>query len=85
MHPHSPLDEFLPHLGPRRDALVAFEAWVAANTAWHTAPASTRFHLNRAGGLVDHCRDVLLFASRVGVSPSRSPRDTRQLGLFPAG
>lgn len=43
----------------RSAAVDLFERFLRAETSWLTAPASTRFHLSRPGGLVEHSLNVV--------------------------
>lgn len=51
-------DECLAHVIERRDAVARFEQFLRTRTSWSTSPASTRFHLCREGGLVEHSLNV---------------------------
>lgn len=42
----------------RQAAFVSLLAWLEEETAWCSAPASTRFHLSRPGGLLEHSVNV---------------------------
>ena len=42
----------------RRDQLLAFTGFLERETVYFTAPASTRYHLNVEGGLVQHSVNV---------------------------
>jgi len=39
---------------PRGDQVKKFVQWLATKTEWYTAPASTKYHMATAGGLVMH-------------------------------
>lgn len=43
----------------RRDEVARLEAFLSRETSWREAPASTRFHLCEAGGLVAHSLNVV--------------------------
>ncbi len=47
-------DGLLAKVAGRAAEVERFEAFLRAETAWAEAPASTRFHLARPGGLVEH-------------------------------
>ena len=80
----SPLTEFLPHLGLRRQSIIDFEAWLADHTAWRTSPASTRYHLNHEGGLVEHSVNVTrtLLTLRDALAPDLSPESCVLVAMF---
>lgn len=42
----------------RADDFAELMAFIEERTAWLTAPASTRFHLSREGGLIEHSVNV---------------------------
>lgn len=42
-----------------RDGINEFMEWLETKTDFYVAPASTRFHLNREGGLLQHSLNVL--------------------------
>ena len=41
-------------LGSRSEAILSFKRFLESETSWLTAPASTRFHLNKEQGLLEH-------------------------------
>ena len=43
----------------RADSVRLFDKFLRTETAWLTAPASTRFHLAKPGGLVEHSVNVV--------------------------
>jgi len=55
----------------RRDAVHAFDRFLRAETSWLESPASTRFHLARPHGLLEHSVNVAetLLALRGALAP----------------
>ena len=51
-------DELLAKVAGRAAEVRRFEAFLRTDTAWAEAPASSRFHLARPGGLVEHSLNV---------------------------
>ncbi|MBF0595833.1 MAG: HD domain-containing protein [Candidatus Omnitrophica bacterium] len=51
-------EELLAKVIDRKDEVHAFEAFLRKETSWATSPASTRFHLAKPGGLVEHSLNV---------------------------
>ncbi len=50
--------ELLSCVVTRREQVARFEEFLRTQTAWLTSPASTRFHLAKEGGLVEHSLNV---------------------------
>jgi hypothetical protein len=48
----------LDYVVERAEEVLRFEKFLATNTSWLTAPASTRYHLAEEGGLVQHSLNV---------------------------
>jgi 23S rRNA maturation-related 3'-5' exoribonuclease YhaM len=61
-----------------------FEEFLRAETAWATAPASTRFHLARPGGLVEHSVNVArtLLRLRESLAPELSEESCVIVALY---
>lgn len=55
----------------RREAVLAFDRFLRAETSWLDAPASTRFHLAKPNGLLEHSINVAetLLALRSALTP----------------
>ncbi len=51
-------DQLLENVTERADAVQRFDRFLRKETAWLTAPASTRYHLNIEGGLLIHSLNV---------------------------
>jgi len=68
----------------RRDQLVAFTDFLQRETAFFTAPASTRYHLNFEGGLVQHSVNVatVLLQMRDTLAPDLDQESCVICGLF---
>jgi len=68
----------------RRSQLVAFTDFLRRETAFFTAPASTRFHLNVEGGLVRHSVNVatVLLQMRDTLAPELDQESCVICGLF---
>jgi hypothetical protein len=45
-------------IADRKEAVLAFDQLLRKDTTWLEAPASTRFHLSRSGGLLEHSVSV---------------------------
>jgi len=56
--PLSIYEELLNRVEQRREAVQKFDAFLRRDTAWLTAPASTRYHLAHDGGLLEHSVNV---------------------------
>lgn len=80
----SPLAEFADQLGPRAAAIHGFDEFLAHETDWLTAPASTRFHLPYPGGLVEHSRNVArtLLRLRAELAPDLDAESCVLVGLY---
>jgi len=79
-----PLAEFMGALGEREAAVVAFDQFLARETTWLVAPASTRFHLPHPGGLVEHSANVVrtLLRLRSLLAPDISEESCVIVGLY---
>jgi len=68
----------------RRDQVERFEALLRAETNWATAPASTRFHLAKEGGLVEHSTNVArtLLKLRGSLAPELAEESCVIVGLY---
>jgi hypothetical protein len=77
-------DDLLALVTERADAVAAFEAFLRAETAWATSPASTRFHLAEPGGLVKHSVNVArtLLQLRDTLAPDLSAESCVIVGLY---
>lgn len=58
-HPSTSYQDLLDKTTDRRELVIAFDLFLREHTAWPTAPASTRFHMCRPGGLVEHSLNVV--------------------------
>lgn len=56
--PLSIYEELLNRVEQRQEAVQKFDAFLRRDTAWLTAPASTRYHLAHDGGLLEHSVNV---------------------------
>ncbi len=83
-NPKSPLNEFTELLGNRAAEIQRFEAFLETETSWLTSPASTRFHLPHAGGLVEHSMNVArtLLRLRDTLAPDLSAESCVVVGLY---
>lgn len=68
----------------RREEVREFEAFLRQETTWLTAPASTRFHLAREGGLLEHSVNVanVLLQLRAALAPDLSEESCVIVGLY---
>ncbi|MCM8779812.1 MAG: phosphohydrolase [Candidatus Omnitrophica bacterium] len=68
----------------RKKEFDAFIAMLEKDTIWLTAPASTRFHLNKEGGLLEHSVGVTetLLKLREAFAPAISEESCVIVGLF---
>ena len=55
---HFTYEELLSKITKRAKEVKKFEEFLRKETAWLSAPASTRFHLPKEGGLVEHSLNV---------------------------
>ncbi len=80
----TPISEFLNLLGDRQAEIVQFDQYLAEHTAWLAAPASTRFHLHHAGGLVEHSCNVVrtMLTMRDALAPDISTESCVVVGLY---
>ncbi len=83
-NPKSPLNEFTNELGDRAAEIQRFETFLETETGWLTSPASTRFHLPHAGGLVEHSLNVArtLLRLRDTLAPDLSAESCVAVGLY---
>jgi 23S rRNA maturation-related 3'-5' exoribonuclease YhaM len=83
-NPKSPLNEFTDLLGERAAEIQRFETFLETETSWLTSPASTRFHLPLAGGLVEHSLNVArtLLRLRDTLAPDLSAESCVIVGLY---
>lgn len=77
-------DDLLTRVVDRREAIQRFDAFLRKETAWLTAPASTRFHLAVEGGLLEHSVNVAetLLSLRDALAPAISTESCVIVGLF---
>lgn len=68
----------------RKESLSAFISMLETKTSWLTSPASTRFHLNKAGGLLEHSVGVAetLLKFRTALAPEISEESCVIVGLL---
>jgi hypothetical protein len=68
----------------RRESVARFEEFLRTQTAWPTSPASTRFHLAKEGGLVEHSLNVVntLLLLRETLAPELSEESCVIAGLY---
>ena len=68
----------------RKKDVDAFVAMLEVETSWLKSPASTRFHLNKEGGLLEHSVGVAetLLKFREGLAPEISEEACVIVGLF---
>lgn len=68
----------------RSDSVRRFDEFLRSETAWLTAPASTRFHLAKPGGLVEHSVNVVrtLLRLREVLAPETSEESCVIAGLY---
>ena len=68
----------------RKSEFDAFIDMLEKDTSWLTSPASTRFHLNREGGLLEHSVGVAetLLKFRETLAPKISEESCVIVGLF---
>ena len=71
-------------LGPRRDAVMAFLAYLEEETDWLWTPASTNHHCDFEGGLLAHSRTVtqLLLDLKARLRPDLDDESCLVVGLF---
>lgn len=68
----------------KRKGVMELEVYLACETCWADAPASTRYHMNVPGGLVTHSVNVAntLLALRPVLAPGISPESCVLVGLY---
>ena len=68
----------------RKAAVAQFEHFLRTETVWETAPASSRFHLSRPGGLITHSLNVArtLLRLRETLAPDLSEESCVITGLY---
>lgn len=76
--------EILNRVNKRKKEVEEFAAFLEEKTAWLKSPASTRFHLNRKGGLLEHSVHVaeILFRLRETLAPDIHEESCTLVGLF---
>ncbi len=76
--------EILALIQDRAEAVRNLEGFLRAQTTWLTAPASTRFHLCRPGGLLEHSVLVArtLLTLRARLAPDLSEESCVIVGLY---
>ena len=68
----------------RKSEVEALESFLRAETSWPSSPASTRFHLAKEGGLVEHSLNVAntLLKLREAIAPELSVESCVIAGLY---
>jgi hypothetical protein len=76
--------ELLNKTSERKEEVLKFAEFLEAKTNWLTAPASTRYHLNKEGGLLEHSVNVTeqLLKIKTCLSPEISDESCIITGLF---
>ncbi len=84
LDPPPELQALLCRLVTRGREILQFEKFLRAETAWLTAPASTRFHFACEGGLVRHACNVTrtLLELRTLLAPDISEESCIIVGLY---
>ena len=82
--PVSAYPSLLAKIATRRAEIDCFEAFLRSKTSWPTAPASTRFHLAKDGGLIEHSLNVVrtLLRLRECLAPDVSEESCVIVGLY---
>lgn len=77
-------DALLGLVEERAPEVGRFEQFLRAQTPWLTSPASTRFHLAREGGLLEHSINVanILLRLRTALAPEISEESCVIVGLY---
>ena len=77
-------DGLLNLVGERKDTLLTFLDYLHNETSWETSPASTRFHANTDGGLMDHSVRVAKTALKLreSLAPGMPEESCVIAGLF---
>jgi 23S rRNA maturation-related 3'-5' exoribonuclease YhaM len=68
----------------RRNEVMDFERFLRGETCWTTSPASTRFHLAKEGGLIEHSLNVAttLLRLRTALAPDLTEESCVIVGLY---
>lgn len=76
--------EFLNKTDERKEEVLKFAEFLETKTNWLTAPASTRYHLSKEGGLLEHSVNVTeqLFRIKNCLLPSIPNESCVIVGLF---
>jgi hypothetical protein len=76
--------ELLNKTSERKEEVLKFAEFLEAKTNWLTSPASTRYHLNKEGGLLEHSVNVTeqLLKIKTCLSPEISDESCIITGLF---
>ena len=77
-------DALLSNIHDRKDAVDRFINLLHSETTWLTSPASTKYHLNKEGGLLEHSIGVAetLLQLRATLAPEISEESCVIVGLF---
>ncbi len=77
-------EELLARVETRREAVQKLDEFLRRETVWLTTPASTRFHLPRESGLLEHSVNVAatLLKLRTCLAPDLSEENCIIVGLF---
>jgi hypothetical protein len=77
-------EELLLSIGSRIDEVLRFEEFLNNETSWLTSPASTRFHLAKEGGLVEHSLNVAntMLKLRAALAPEVPEESCVIAGLY---
>jgi hypothetical protein len=77
-------NQLLDRVETRREAIQQFDQFLRTETAWLASPASTRFHLAKEGGLLEHSVNVAttLLKLRDTLAPGISTESCLLVGLF---
>jgi len=77
-------DALLALVVERREHVREFEEFLRSETSWLTSPASTRFHLAKEGGLLEHSINVAntLLTLRATLAPEISDESCVIVGLY---
>jgi len=77
-------EDLLAKVHDRKDAVNRFINMLHSETTWLTSPASTKYHLNREGGLLEHSIGVAetLLQLRAVLAPEISKESCVIVGLF---
>ena len=77
-------EPLLAKIDERKEAINKFIDMLHSETSWLTSPASTKYHLNREGGLLEHSTGVAetLLQLRAVLAPEISEESCVIVGLF---